>query len=93
MKINKITIIGAGSWGTTLAILLGEKGYNISLWARRKELAEEINSTKENKQYLKNIKIPETVIATNSIKDAVIDSNIIVFAIPSEYLREVAKSF
>jgi len=92
-KIKKITIIGAGSWGTTLAILLGEKGYNISLWARREELAKEINTDKENKQYLKNIKIPNTVISTHSIEDAVKDSNIIVFAVPSSFLRKIAKSF
>lgn len=92
-KINKIGIIGAGSWGTTLAILLGEKGYKIHLWARRKELADEINRTNENKQYLKNIKIPKTVIATNSIQDAVEGSDIAIFVVPSNFLRNIAKSF
>lgn len=92
-KINKISIIGAGSWGTTLAILLGEKGYKIHLWARRKDLADEINRTNENKQYLKNIKIPKTVIATNSIQDAAEGSNMAVFVVPSNFLRDIVKSF
>tara|TARA_Y100000294_G_scaffold166451_1_gene174810 strand:+ start:622 stop:1713 length:1092 start_codon:yes stop_codon:yes gene_type:complete len=93
MKVKKLSIIGAGSWGTTLAILLGEKGYNVSLWTRREETAKEINTKKENKQYLKDIKIPNTVIATHSIEDAVKDSNVVVFAVPSSFLREVAKLF
>lgn len=92
-KINKISVIGAGSWGTTLATILGEKGYNVILWTRRKELAEEINKKKENKQYLKNIKIPDKVIATNSIEGSVKDSTIVVFSVPSNFLRSVAKSF
>jgi len=91
--IKKISIIGAGSWGTTLAVLLGEKGYKVSLWTRRKELSEEINEKKENKQYLRDIKVPENVTATNSIKDAVEDSNIVVFVTPSDFLRETSKFF
>lgn len=92
-KIDSISVIGAGSWGTTLAALLGDKGYKVRLWARRKELADEINKTRENRQYLENIKIPETVIVTSSIKDAVEDSNIVVFAVPSNFLRKVVKLF
>ena len=93
MKISKISIIGAGSWGTALAILLAEKGYKVSLWARRKELAVEINKKRENSQYLKNIKIPANIIATHSMKDAAENSDMVVFAVPSEFLRHTAKSF
>jgi glycerol-3-phosphate dehydrogenase (NAD(P)+) len=91
-NIDKISVIGAGSWGTTLAVLLGEKGYNVTLWSRREELAKEINKIKENKKYLKNIEIPEKVIATASMEEAVENSNIIVLTIPSNFLREVTKS-
>jgi glycerol-3-phosphate dehydrogenase (NAD(P)+) len=93
MKTEKISIIGAGSWGTTLAILLAEKGYDISLWSRRKELAYEINNKHENKTYLENIRIPKTVAATSSIKDSIRGSGIIVFVVPSDYLRETARPF
>ena len=92
-KIKKIAVIGAGSWGTALAILLGEKGHKVSLWARRKELADEINEKKENRQYLKGIKIPSSVTATHSMKDAVENSGMVVFAVPSEFLRHTVKSF
>ena len=63
--IKKISIIGAGSWGTALAILLAEKGYKVSLWTRRKELAAEINKKRENSQYLKGIRMPKSIIATH----------------------------
>src|SRR3989338_78087 len=92
-RINKICIVGAGSWGTALAILLGEKGYKVSILARRKEISEEINKTRKNSQYLKNIKIPGRVIATNILKNAVKDSDIIIFAIPSEFFRKTVQSF
>ncbi|MEK6828137.1 MAG: 2-dehydropantoate 2-reductase N-terminal domain-containing protein, partial [Nanoarchaeota archaeon] len=46
--MQKISIIGAGSCGTTLAVLLGEKGFDVKLWARREELANEIESKREN---------------------------------------------
>ncbi len=90
--MEKIFVIGAGSWGTTLAALLGGKNYNVHLWARRKELAEEINKTRENKQYLKGIRIPETVTATNSA-ETISDSTIIVIAVPSKFFRETMKLF
>lgn len=54
-----IAVLGAGSWGTTLAILLAEKGHNVFLWAHRKEFANELNLTHENKRYLPGIIIPE----------------------------------
>ena len=92
-KIKKIAVIGAGSWGTALAVLLGEKGYAVSLWARRNELAGEINKKKENGQYLKGIKMPPSVTATHSIKDTVEDCSMVVFAVPSGFLRDTARLF
>ncbi len=91
--MEKITIAGAGSWGTALAAILGEKRHDVSLWCRRKELADEINRSRENKQYLSKIKIPEKVIATDSMKEAAAKSSIIVFAVPSAFLRSTASSF
>lgn len=82
----KIAVIGAGSWGTTLAVLLGQKGFDVRLWARREELAREIESTRENKQYLPGIKIPDRVIAENSL-GCIEGAEIIIMAVPSEFLR------
>ncbi|MBI2647092.1 NAD(P)-dependent glycerol-3-phosphate dehydrogenase, partial [Candidatus Woesearchaeota archaeon] len=89
--MQKTSIIGAGTWGTTLAILLGEKGFDVKLWVRREELVNEIESTRENRQYLPSIKIPNNVIADNSLKNVVEDSEMIISAIPSEFLRATIK--
>jgi glycerol-3-phosphate dehydrogenase (NAD(P)+) len=89
--MEKISVIGAGSWGTTLAILLAEKGFNIKLWARREELANEIESKRENKQYLPGIKIPSNVIADSSLKNVINGSEIIITAVPSEFLRKMMR--
>lgn len=91
--VKKIAVIGAGSWGTTLAALLGGKGYNISLWVREPELVDKINNKRENTLYLKGIKIPETVKANNSLKEVVDGAEIIVNAVPAQFTREVAKKY
>ena len=85
--MKKISVIGAGSWGTTLAVILGEKGFDVKLWARREEIAKEIEANKENLQYLPGIKIPKNVIADPSLKNAVESSEIIIVAVPSDYFR------
>lgn len=87
----QISIVGAGSWGTTLAILLGEKGFDVKLWVRREELANEIKSKRENAQYLPGVKIPSNVIADHSLKNVINDSEILIIAVPSEFLRKIAK--
>ena len=89
--MEKISVIGAGSWGTTLATLIGEKGFDVRLWARRKELADEIGSKRENTQYLPGIKIPNNVIADHSFKNIIKNSEIIIIAVPSESMRKTAK--
>ena len=88
----KLTIIGAGSWGTTLAILLSEKGFDVKLWCRREELAREIESKRENRQYLPGIKIPKNLIAENSLKYALENSEMIFNAVPSEFVRSTLKN-
>ena len=89
--MEKISVIGAGSWGTTLAVLLSEKNFDVKLWARREELANEIESKRENNQYLPGIKIPNNVIAEHSLKNVLKDSEMIITAVPSEFLRKTIK--
>ena len=89
--MNKISVIGAGSWGTTLAILLAEKGFDVKLWARREALARDIESKKENQQYLPGIRIPNNLVADHSIRNALQKSEMIVTAVPSEFLRATLK--
>ena len=89
--MRRISIIGAGSWGTTLAVLLGEKGFDVKLWARREEFANEIESKRENLQYLPGIKIPNNVIADHSLKNVFDGSEVIIIAVPSEFFRKMIK--
>lgn len=89
--MQKISVVGAGSWGTALAVLLGEKGFDVKLWARRQELANEIESKRENTQYLPGIKIPSNVIAEHSLKNCIENSEIIICAVPSEFFRKTIK--
>ena len=95
--MKKIAVIGAGSWGTALAVLLAEKGMDVKVWARREELAQEIQAKKENTQYLPGIKLPNNLIVDNSLKNVLDSSEIIVNAVPSEFfreaLREIKKNF
>ena len=88
-----ISVIGAGSWGTTLAKLLGEKGYDIRLWVHSEELLEKIKTENENRKYLPGIMLPRTIRATASLEEAASDADIIITAVPSQFLRETAKRF
>lgn len=91
--MKKISVIGAGSWGTTLAILIAENGYDVKLWVREKENIDSIEKERENKQYLPGIKIPKKVYPENSIEKAASNADIVVSAVPAQYTREVAKQY
>lgn len=89
--MSYISIIGAGSWGTTLACLLSDKGYDITLWVHEKDLADEINKTRINSVYLPDVKLPYEIKATNTIEDALKKARYIVNAVPAQYTRAVFK--
>ena len=91
--IERVSVIGAGSSGTALSILLGGSGRDVSLWSRRKELADKINRERENKQYLRGYRIPECVTATNSVSQCLDGGDLTVFAVPSDFIRQTAKLF
>ena len=85
----KITVLGDGGWGTALAILLKNKGFDISLWGAFKEDIEAIQKRGENKKFLPGFRIPKTIQLTGEISIACEDTDIIVLAIPSRFLRDV----
>lgn len=87
--MSYIAVIGAGSWGTTLACLLSKKGFDVIIWAIEKEIADAINYKKENPLYLPNIKLPEDLVATSDIFEAVKKARFIVNAVPTQYIRSV----
>ena len=88
----KIAILGAGGWGTTLASLLADKNENVILYAREKEVKESIEQEQENIIFLPGIKLSENLKVTNDPKAAIENSDLIVTAIPSQFLRENLKA-
>ena len=89
--MDKIAVLGAGSWGTALSIGLATKGYPVSLWARDEELTKNINDQRENARYLKGCPIPAQVTANVHLEDCVQQARVIVLAVPSHAIREVAR--
>jgi len=89
--MSYITVIGAGSWGTTLACLLSDKGYDVTLWAFEKDLVDEINQTRINSIYLPDVTIPDNLKVTNNIEEALKKARYVVNAVPTQYTRLVFK--
>ncbi|MBN2184555.1 MAG: NAD(P)H-dependent glycerol-3-phosphate dehydrogenase [Candidatus Krumholzibacteriota bacterium] len=87
-----ITVLGAGSWGTTLALLLNEKGYTVKLWEYFPEFADKIKKDKENKRFLPGMRIPSSLSVTSDIDEALIGSSYLIFVTPSHTMRKVARS-
>lgn len=83
-----LAVIGAGSWGTTYAKILADSGHQVTLYSRRAELADEINTHRRNSDYLPGITLPESITATSDLQSALSDAEQIYLAIPSNTLRE-----
>jgi len=88
---TKVAVIGAGSWGTTVASILSGRADTV-LWARRSELAAEINETHRNVTYLGDAWLPESLLATSSITEAVQGASVVVMGVPSHGFRDVLSS-
>jgi glycerol-3-phosphate dehydrogenase (NAD(P)+) len=84
----KIAILGAGAWGSALAIALSEK-HRVTLWARDKALASAIGSERRNTRYLPEVAVPAAVTVTEELKPALAQSDAILIATPTSALREV----
>ncbi len=87
----KISVLGAGGWGTTLAILLHYNGHDVTLREYKKDYAKILNKTRKNDAYLPGIKIPKEINITHDLEEASADKNMIVLAVPSQFLRSVVK--
>ena len=88
-KDTKISILGDGGWGTTLALLLAGKGYEVKLWGAFPKYVEEVRKKRENKKFLPGFKIPENVSPVSDIHEACSTADWIVLAAPSQYMRRV----
>lgn len=85
---KNIAVLGAGAWGTALAIHLAKVGHNISLWTYRSEQAAELNQQRENARYLPDITLPQNITATASLDEAVADVQAVLVVVPSQAFRQ-----
>ena len=89
---KKICVIGAGSWGLALALLLNDKDYDVTMWCYSPEEKRMIEADGENKRCLPGIKLPQSICFTTDAQEAIEGKEIIVMAIPSEFMRDNTKN-
>ncbi len=90
---EKIGVIGAGAWGTALAMLLADQGQDVTLWMYEKDLAEEMARTRENRVYLPGFTLPPSIAVTSSLESAVKDKSLLLSVVPSHTVRTVTKQY
>jgi glycerol-3-phosphate dehydrogenase (NAD(P)+) len=89
---EKIGVIGAGSWGTTLADLLAKKGHDVTLWAYEADLVAEMKQTRCNNLFLQGITLSPNLEFTNELQEAVAEKGLLLFVVPTQVLRMVVRN-
>ena len=87
--MKRIAIIGAGNWGTALAVVAARAGHEVQLWSRNAEVINAINDQHLNPHYLKSVQIPPSVTATSELNAALDNAELVLFAAPSHAAREL----
>ena len=87
--MRTVAVLGAGSWGTALAVHLGNVGHHVRLWARDQALVDEMSARRANGAYLPDVAFPESLSVTHALADALRDAEMIVSAVPSHGCRAV----
>lgn len=86
---EKIAVLGSGSWGTALSIVLGNKGHTVNLWGRNKEHIESLKCTRKNSKYLPGVDLSENIDMYTDIIKCIKGCSIIVLAVSSQGVREI----
>lgn len=89
--MKKVAVLGAGSWGTALSLVLADNGHVVKLWSYRKEQVEEINQTRRNERYL-DVMLPDGIVAFADMKEAINDVEAVVIVVPAAAIRETAQA-
>lgn len=89
---ESIGVLGGGSWGTALAILLTNKGYNVDMWVRNSEQVSAMNLNRENKRYLPNARLPEALRISMDIERTLYNKDVILVSVPTHGVREALNS-
>src|SRR5699024_5866208 len=87
---KKVAVLGAGSWGNALSIVLADNQHDVRLWTHRKEQANEINQTNRNSQYL-SVDLPSSLTAYSNIEEAINGVEAIILVVPSNAIRSVCQ--
>ena len=90
--MNKIAVIGAASWGTTLACLLAYNGHDVTLWVYEKDLADRIKTSRENDVFLTGYKVPDNLNISNDLEGVLKEANYILSVVPTQHTRTVFKN-
>jgi len=86
--VTRVAVYGTGSWGTAFAVVLADAGCEVTLWGRRAEVAEAVNTTRTNPDYLPGVTLPDAVRATTDPAEAAAGAEFTVLAVPSQTLRD-----
>jgi len=90
--MRRIAVIGAGSWGTALALVAARAGNRIRLWAHSAEVADGLRTRRENEIYLPGFRLADSIFPTNDLAEALTDAEIVLTAVPSHFCREIFTS-
>jgi glycerol-3-phosphate dehydrogenase (NAD(P)+) len=88
----RVVVVGAGSWGTTFGKILADGGAQVTMWARRPELANEIDEAKRNSKYLPGINLPRSMRATHDLRAAIDGATQVYLSVPSQSARETLQA-
>ena len=90
--MNRISVLGAGAWGTALANIAANNGKKVTLWVRENELIDDIRSKRRNTLFLPNIELNENIVPTNDLSQAVLNTEAVLMVIPAQYLRSTCRA-
>ena len=85
---ESVGVLGGGSWGTALAILLANKEFKLDMWVRNEDQVTAMNSFRENNRYLPNISLPENLLVSSDIEKTVFNKDVILLSVPTHGVRE-----
>ncbi len=89
---QEVAVLGAGSWGTALAVHLASKGLSVRLWERIPELARQLNEQRINERFLPGVMLPEGALVTSDLRESLEQAGTVVLAVPSQAVREIVRS-
>jgi len=91
-KLEDVTVVGAGSWGTALALVLADNGHRVRLWGHNPTQIEEINQYHTNKKYLPGIELPQLIEGYSDLKASLMGIDTVILAVPTKAIREVLRN-